>query len=80
MATFSAIATINYEREIYVVLGFFLLVGSQILRMVQEQSREARRSQIGDPEASRAAEQETSSHPMAESSTSSFRGTLRRAT
>jgi hypothetical protein len=40
MAIFSAIATITM-KEIYVVLGFFLLVGLQILRMVEEQRREA---------------------------------------
>jgi hypothetical protein len=47
MAIFSAIATITM-KEIYVVLAFFLLVGLQILRMVEEQRREARRAQIKD--------------------------------
>jgi hypothetical protein len=52
MAIFSAIAT-KTMKEIYVVLGFFLLVGLQILRIVEEQRRDARRAHIEDPQASR---------------------------
>jgi hypothetical protein len=66
MAIFSAIATMT-TKEIYVLLGFFLLVGLQILRMVEEQRREARRAQIEDPQASHPAEQGTTSHATVES-------------
>jgi hypothetical protein len=73
----SAIAT-KTMNEIYVVLGFFLLVGLQILRVVEEQRREARRAQIEDPHASRPAEQGTTSHATVESSTPSCRGILQK--
>jgi hypothetical protein len=69
-------------KDLYVVLAFFLLVGLQILRMVEEQVREGRLAKTEDPAASHISEERTRSHATAESprSTSSCRGTPQRTT
>jgi len=49
-------------KEIFAVLGFFLLVGLLILRIIEEQRREARRANIGHAPALHPVEGRTTLH------------------
>ena len=69
-------------KEIYVVLGFFLLVGLQILRMIEEQRREAQRTELEAPSTAHSVEGRTASNEALELhfSTGSSCPTLQRTT
>jgi uncharacterized membrane protein len=49
-------------KEMWAVLGFVLLVGLLILRMIEEQRREVQRTEVEDSQASRIVKETTASH------------------
>jgi hypothetical protein len=55
-------------KEIWAVVGFFLLVGLLILRIIEEQRREGQRAEVEDP--SHAVEGTTASHAALETTRS----------
>jgi len=77
-----ASSTRQSMKSICAVLGFFLLVGLLILRIVEEQRREEKRTEIEDPLVSRSVEGRTASRTTVETrcSTASPRVTMQRTT
>ena len=69
-------------KEIWAVLGFLLLVGLLILRIIEEQRRAEKWSEIEDPPVSHPVEARIVSHATLETrcSTASSRVTVQRTT